>query len=59
MTGRYDRQWVERFFDEYGEKVWDRLVKGPANEGAAAFWRGLGWRSYEEVGVKAMMFMIE
>jgi ribosomal protein S18 acetylase RimI-like enzyme len=30
-----------------------------ANEGATAFWHGLGWRSYDEVGVKAMMFMIE
>ena len=32
MTGLYDRQWVERFYDEYGDKEWHRLVSDPMGE---------------------------
>ena len=32
MADLYDSQWVERFYDEYGEKEWDRLVADPVNE---------------------------
>ena len=32
MTTLYDAKWVERFYDDYGEKEWDRLVKDPTNE---------------------------
>ena len=32
MADLYDRQWVERFYDEYGDEEWGRLVSGPANE---------------------------
>jgi len=28
----YDAQWVERFYDQYGEKEWTRLVDNPASE---------------------------
>ncbi len=32
MTARYDAKWVEQFYDEYGEKEWDRLVRHPEDE---------------------------
>jgi len=32
MNARYDPKWVERFYDEYGELEWGRLVKDPENE---------------------------
>lgn len=32
MTARYDPAWVERFYDDYGETEWHRLVKDPTNE---------------------------
>ena len=32
MIGRYDAKWVEQFYDDYGEKEWERLVKDPESE---------------------------
>ena len=32
MNGRYDAKWVEQFYDECGQKEWDRLKKDPTNE---------------------------
>lgn len=29
MAREYDPTWAERFYDEYGDKEWDRLVSGP------------------------------
>ena len=29
---KYDAKWVEQFYDEYGEKEWDRLVRDPEGE---------------------------
>jgi SAM-dependent methyltransferase len=28
----YDREWVAKYYDEYGEKEWDRLVRSPSDE---------------------------
>ncbi|BAY85757.1 hypothetical protein NIES267_52580 [Calothrix parasitica NIES-267] len=28
----YSPQWVANFFDDYGEKEWERLVKTPTEE---------------------------
>lgn len=36
-----------------------KLFVFAANESAIAFWRKLGWRCYEEFGVKAMSLNIE
>lgn len=32
MIGKYDAKWVEHFYDEYGQKEWERLTKDPTNE---------------------------
>ncbi len=32
MTGRYDPKWVEKYYDEYGENEWERMVKSPTHE---------------------------
>ncbi|MBN1555077.1 MAG: class I SAM-dependent methyltransferase [Phycisphaerae bacterium] len=32
MTSHYDAQWVETFYDEYGEKEWNRLIREPEEE---------------------------
>jgi SAM-dependent methyltransferase len=29
--GRYDQSWLSRYFDDYGEKEWERWEKGPAD----------------------------
>jgi SAM-dependent methyltransferase len=32
MSATYDPRWVREFYDAYGDKEWDRLVKDPENE---------------------------
>lgn len=32
MNAKYSANWVEQFYDEYGELEWGRLVKDPENE---------------------------
>ncbi len=32
MSKIYDVNWVKQFYDQYGEKEWERLVQGPENE---------------------------
>ena len=32
MSTKYDPKWVEEYFDQYGDREWDRLVSDPENE---------------------------
>ena len=47
--------------DDYGEVFAAKcnLFVFAANNGAMEFWRKLGWRCYDDFGVKAMTFNIE
>ncbi len=29
---RYDRKWVAEYYDDYGEKEWERMVRSPVDE---------------------------